>query len=212
MDQITETGFLVRRVFDCDSKTQAALQSELLKEADWYCIFNQKLKRTHRYQRALCPEDRGLQSVFRQVQRECRGLFPDHVPRQEVILKCDAGCVQQKAHCDFPPEDLNRDCRCNPMGCLIAIMPNTKIVLWPKMFSLDDWKDREPVRSVILQLEPGEIFVFRGDLVHAGAAYQTQHFRLHMYLDGPDNRQRKNATWIVRYEHQQTHPVDKIIE
>ena len=34
-------------------------------------------------------------------------------------------------------------------------------------------------------LEPGDVLVFDGDVVHAGAAYRAPNTRVHVYLDVP---------------------------
>ena len=39
--------------------------------------------------------------------------------------------------------------------------------------------------AVLVRLEVGEVMVWRGDLVHAGAGYATEHTRIHAYVDPP---------------------------
>ena len=44
---------------------------------------------------------------------------------------------------------------------------------------------------LLLELELGDMLVWRGDLVHAGAGYDVEHVRVHAYIDTPDHIYRR---------------------
>ena len=51
--------------------------------------------------------------------------------------------------------------------------------------------------AVEVQLEMGDIVLFDGDVVHAGAAYAEANTRLHVYLDVHGVEHESNGTFIV---------------
>ena len=44
---------------------------------------------------------------------------------------------------------------------------------------------------LLVELELGDMLVWRGDLVHAGAGYDVEHVRVHAYIDTPDHIYRR---------------------
>lgn len=66
-----------------------------------------------------------------------------------------------------------------------------------ELFTLMDSAEEQPVlkRLATLELEPGDVLVFRGDCIHAGAKSERGHFgRLHCYLDNPAVARLSNST------------------
>jgi hypothetical protein len=81
----------------------------------------------------------------------------------------------QVDHMDEPTEKLqpmkNVD---KPRSILYAIQPGTRLRIKP----LDgDW--------VIVELKPGDLLVFRGDVCHNGLGYASKHYRVHAHVDPP---------------------------
>lgn len=68
-----------------------------------------------------------------------------------------------------------------PLSAMLAIQEDTK--LW--IFGSCD-ADAEAT-AVLLELQVGDVLVWRGDLVHAGAGYRIVHYRLHAYFDPPSD-------------------------
>ena len=68
-----------------------------------------------------------------------------------------------------------------PLAALLAIQGRTQLHVWP--FDTD--------KEEIVELEDGDLLIFRGDLGHAGAEYNEEdmhggvHLRLHVYIDSP---------------------------
>ena len=53
----------------------------------------------------------------------------------------------------------------------------------------------EGKRERLIFLQRGDVFIFRGDFMHAGAEYEEGHFgRLHCYVDSPNVIYDSNST------------------
>ena len=44
---------------------------------------------------------------------------------------------------------------------------------------------------LLVELELGDMLLWRGDLVHAGAGYDVEHVRVHAYIDTPSHIYRR---------------------
>ena len=51
---------------------------------------------------------------------------------------------------------------------------------------------------MVVPLEPGDVLVFEGDVVHAGAQYASLNTRVHAYLDAPGVERKVNHTWMYK--------------
>lgn len=115
-----------------------------------------------------------------------------------VVIQSLAGCQEQPPHTDYEPlADLPLEEI--PLALLLAVMPNTKLHVWPRSIGLNTDASRitSPIAKQTIELEPGDAVLFRGDLVHAGAAYQQDHLRMHCYLDTATVKRATNATWLI---------------
>jgi len=102
-----------------------------------------------------------------------------------VLLHSEAGCQQQHWHTDYDPDVLQGLAEL-PWGVVLAIENGTSL-------DIIDPDTREPVS---IQLLPGSLIFFRGDIVHAGAAYSGPNNRIHAYLDTDIYRQTANKTYL----------------
>ena len=59
------------------------------------------------------------------------------------------------------------------------MQPRTKLWIFPN--GCDD------PNPMLLRLAVGDMLVWRGDLVHAGAGYAEEHVRVHAYVDPPSH-------------------------
>ena len=91
---------------------------------------------------------------------------------------------RQPAHSDVPLAEVGRkqidelpDADV-PLSVLLAIQPGTKLWVFPR--GCDDVD-----AAFLVRIEVGDIMVWRGDLVHAGAGYLEDHVRIHAYVDPP---------------------------
>lgn len=121
-----------------------------------------------------------------------------------VILHSISGCSEQLPHCDYEPNltfATTPDVEV-PLGCIIALQDNTKFIVWPKSIRLmalhlELTEQMEPINKQILILNKGDILYFRGDLVHAGAAYDESNYRIHCYIDSNKVPRPVNYTWFA---------------
>lgn len=101
-----------------------------------------------------------------------------------------AAAGRQPAHSDAPePADgalaeLHDDDV--PLSALLAIQPRTCLWVFP-----DGCPGTGGDGGVLLSLDEGDMLVWRGDLVHAGAGYAETHYRIHAYVDPPPERYRR---------------------
>jgi ectoine hydroxylase-related dioxygenase (phytanoyl-CoA dioxygenase family) len=78
--------------------------------------------------------------------------------------------------------------------------------VWPRSIGLsaDASRISGPIAKQTLELQPGDAVLFRGDLVHAGAAYKSDHLRMHCYLDSAAVKRAANATWLINSDNVDT--------
>ena len=81
---------------------------------------------------------------------------------------------------DYDPQTLY-NMNVKPRGLIIALQDNTKFVI--------------PFKNYILN--KGDVLSFSGDVIHAGAHYDEENTRIHIYLDIPDVKRKKNTTWFL---------------
>ena len=85
---------------------------------------------------------------------------------------------------------------------LLCVMPETYFDVWPRAFGkhirpFKRVKHREQFQHKRICLQPGELIVFRGDLVHAGAPFANFNVRVHIFLDHPHIPRRKDSTFFI---------------
>ena len=114
-----------------------------------------------------------------------------------VILHSKPGCGDQATHCDdaLPGTMTNIDDEYIPLAVLVSLMPNTKIHVWPKSHHITN--QSRPIKRRTIEMNSGDIFIFRGDLVHAGSSYDIDNYRLHAYMDSPYAPRILNRTWLI---------------
>lgn len=116
--------------------------------------------------------------------------FPNHQMADTVLLVSKpGGCLPQRAHTDYRKEAF---CKVAvPLCCLLALEDNTPFDTWPGAINFDSSVEREHCTVI---LNRGDLLVFRGDLVHAGAAFGQRNVRIHAYLDVPGVDREKDVT------------------
>ena len=94
------------------------------------------------------------------------------------------GCLQQGWHTDYDPTAVAQRRR-KPRSAILALEAGAR--LWVVVNGV----------AVEVQLEVGDILLFDGDVVHAGAAYAKANTRLHVYLDVRGVEHEANGTFLV---------------
>ena len=114
-----------------------------------------------------------------------------------VILESLPGCQQQQYHTDYDvtelarlatrPEDM-------PLGILIALEDHTKLMVkgLARLTATGGPRHRP---GFAVNLDKGDVLIFRGDLIHAGAAYTRRNVRLHTFIDSTHISRQSNATY-----------------
>ena len=79
-----------------------------------------------------------------------------------------------------------------PGGMLLSLQEGTKLYVY-------GWRNAYVFESdeVEVKLGVGDMLLFRGDLIHAGADYVTQNIRVHCSFDVKRFRREKNSTATV---------------
>jgi hypothetical protein len=109
-------------------------------------------------------------------------LFPRHKVDSMVALLSKPGCKAQLAHTDYTPatlanatdeDDAARLPRCfGKWDCFDV---------WPEAIRFEK---NVSYKHMQVKLNKGDVLVFRGDLVHGGAACgEVENVRIHAYLD-----------------------------
>lgn len=170
--------------------------------------FNEQIgKNDHnRRQAPLRLNNETLQQFDAQIQKLVREKINTAlIPSNPVVLHSRANCQAQAAHCDYEPDkafkSIKSDAHC-PLALLVCLQPETTLRVWPnsiKLFTKSEsaLKHIQPIEGVILQMNPGDVVVFRGDLVHAGSSYARDNVRIHYYLDSDYTPRFANRTWII---------------
>ena len=113
-----------------------------------------------------------------------------------VILESLPGCQQQQYHTDYDMDELGRLERKEdmPLGILIALEDHTKLMV-KGLARRPTTEGPRPRPGAAVNLNRGDVLIFRGDLIHAGAVYTQRNLRLHTFLDSGVVTRHANATY-----------------
>ena len=132
------------------------------------------------------PDKRRLQAALRKNDCVVRmivqalGASSKHRVGGAVLLKSLAGCERQPFHTDYDPQTMPATDK--PYGVICALDEGTKFVT--------------PSRTYLLN--EGDVLCFDGDEVHAGAEYDAENTRVHLYMDVVGVQRASDRTWLVR--------------
>ena len=128
-------------------------------------------------------------------------LTESHKVNDFVLLRSLPKCTRQAAHTDYIPDTTLLQCDQTdlPLLFLYALEPNTRLVVWPGSHKVIQGRGRtlKPIVAKTVLLDAGDAIVFRPDLVHAGAEYETENIRIHCYIDSEKVKRNPNRTWII---------------
>ena len=176
-------------------------------------IFNGPGRNDHKRRQTNLPE-----SMVKEMKDQIQSipfLSDSHRIEDFVLLRSLPGCARQAAHTDYIP-DLSL-LRCEPDKLpylfLFAIEDNTKLVVWPGSHKVVQGRGRslDPIQPKTITIQAGDALVFRPDLVHAGAEYETENLRIHCYIDSTAIKRQPNRTWIIG-KHAEELVRNKIVE
>ena len=92
--------------------------------------------------------------------------------------------MQQHRHWDWDPA-LCRALQRQPRGVVLACEDGARLVVFR---GVDD------VEGEYIELNAGDVLLFDGDVLHAGALYEKDNLRVHVYLDVPALKHEPNAS------------------
>ena len=103
------------------------------------------------------------------------------VPKNWVVLRSLAGGEEQEAHCDFPSFETSMCVAIHDNsvqgGFIAGLMDNSSLIVYESCFGAFAQSKRK-----VIKFGKGDCVIFRGDLVHAGAAYDKINYRIHAVL------------------------------
>ena len=202
------TGYqIIRQAVPVDARVLAFAEKSSARNSKSIFNHNETNARNDHKRRQcnLLVKSKYMQEFDSRVQK----LVKDRVntalkPTNPVILHSRPGCQPQAAHCDYVPDDSLKtvDDKAMPLAVLIALMPNTRLTVWPDSCRLatkdtEQLASVEPIHSQELELNAGDMVIFRGDFIHAGSSYAEDNFRIHYFLDSPFVPRTNNRTWLI---------------
>jgi ectoine hydroxylase-related dioxygenase (phytanoyl-CoA dioxygenase family) len=167
--------------------------------------------------RMMIPDDSRaqLESLNQSVESTMGFLFPDKKMKTSsaTTLISLEGCSKQSWHTDFDDTiEASQEC----LSCIIGLEDNTKLYgLIPIISSLSSssssssslscslQQQQQPQwKQITIHFHKGDMVLFRGDFIHAGADYQCDNIRVHYYCEpkqgGKKTIVRKEDTTYLR--------------
>jgi hypothetical protein len=99
---------------------------------------------------------------------------------------------------------------CFPLSVIVALMPGTRIVAWPKSHvtydriltkemgkTLSSAEEPSVITAIDVDISVGHAIIFRQDFVHAGASYLNSNLRMHLYIDHPGFKRTPDTTRLI---------------
>ena len=117
-----------------------------------------------------------------------KGLLRNKHLNNIYAVRSKAGCPRQPKHTDTadPHSLLDTNPDDVPLALIYALEDGTKLRIWPLTGGV-----------ITIQLQPGFMVVFRGDVFHCGMEYEVQNTRIHAYIDSPLYKRTPNKTILV---------------
>lgn len=170
--------------------------------------FNEDSARSDRRRRQKCLSTGApgaLRTFAEDLQAFVKKQVSDHLdPKKFVVLRSRPGCQDQAAHCDYVPDAALRGASDKemPLGMITCLMSGTKLNIWPGSHRLATasaarLEEVSPIKCQVVELDAGDVLVFRGDFVHAGSAYDKDNYRIHCFLDSDTVPRDPNRTFII---------------
>ena len=149
-------------------------------------VFNDSLNSCKKRKQVKLNTDHDLVKIAKEGLPN--SILKGHIINECALLYSKSGCLKQQYHTDYDPAlHCFKNAELKPLSVLLAIDSGTK--LYMKKCATDD-------DEILVRLNPGDILVFKGDTVHAGADYASPNIRMHMYLDVPGIKRNSNTTHL----------------
>ena len=194
-----EPFVLIRDFFDWDDAYTTFLRKKC-SAGNRVSIFNAGEGGRHQYRLGLmnfklCPQ---IAQLIATTETFCKLAFPEHHPRDWVVLESKKNCCEQDRHTDYSRKDVEASISQYGMQCC----PFSVLLCFTDGMVLPIWRSTTAQRE-IQHLNRGDMMIFKGTTIHAGGEYPVGHFgRFHFYLDHP----------LVAREFDSTDKVDELDE
>ncbi len=205
------------QIFKDHMKISDTQRNYLIKLINNYgtCIFNHNEKSRKNDRKRIRVNIRStfyskhVDSFMDEFKTVLNSFFPHLTMNDPVVLGSKIGCKLQAAHIDYPPNGIQNHCHV-PINAILALQDETYLNVWPEshhLIAFERTKDSDeldqnydpmipPIRMQRIQINEGDLLLFRGDLVHAGAQYHHKpNYRIHCFMDY-DHRI-PNRTWLI---------------
>ena len=122
-----------------------------------------------------------------------KGELSHRYPVEWRALHSLPGCKKQRLHFDYNPDEVRNlgllGCQ-KPCSVIAALQDGTQLRVW----------DRVARKEVPVVMYAGDVLVFDGDVVHAGAEYSVANTRVHVYLDVVELKRDSDYTWYPKLD------------
>ena len=142
------------------------------------------------YKRKMRILSDGLVTGVDKIRIFLKNVFEDEIDKLLKVSNCTCligfpDVLQQVCHTDY--KDSHEHPPKNNYIVFVSVFDGTKIVVFD-----------ETKTSLEILLNVGDVFVGRGDLMHAGAAYDKHNVRLHFYVTHNLCPVPNNETYLVK--------------
>lgn len=166
-------------------------------------IFNSVSKRDKRRLQTVLPPY--TNEPWAQIVKDViQTLTPGLTMVESALIHSAPGCTKQRRHTDYDSAAV-AECEIKPYSLLIAISDEAKLHIYPREREgggggeeggNEGDEELKELKELTITLKPGDGILFRGDIMHAGAAYNDANTRLFAYLDSPEIERLPNATYF----------------
>ncbi len=215
-EDLHKKGYTVYRTTFKMTKEEISLAKSISKDGNY--VFNHqdfskddgKRLQIHFNQIKIDPDQSSeniqlIDRVYQHIRKFCEQEFPIHHVCDPVFILSLPGCTEQPPHCDHNPLLFAVNAYPNvPLGLLLCLeRVGTRLVVWEgsHMKARYMMRRKKPVsdeQRKVIRLQIGDILIFRGDLVHSGAAFTAENVRVHCYLDHDNVVRDENTTFPIK--------------
>jgi hypothetical protein len=175
VDQIEITELDIKSILSvCESKFEIIFNNEINDHNNVNDMKRKIFYPNDEWQQANPVISKPFFSITSKIRKFCETKYPNLVCSKLSLLKSDIGCLEQQPHTDYDVSDkFSATIASESRFCILALMDNTKIVIW---------NGCHQTSHKAVDIPKGSLFVGRGTLVHSGASCASENLRIHFYL------------------------------
>ena len=115
------------------------------------------------------------------------------LPTECNVIQSEPDCKIQRRHYDYTPERVQLCTKGGgrkPASAILALEPGTRVAVY----------DEERGGDVLVEIPPGSMLIFDGDVAHNGMWYTRSNTRVHLYLDVEGCLREEDTVWLVKHQ------------